>query len=115
MRHHNKNKKFGREKKVRTGLMKALAVSVIAHGKIKTTLAKAKALRPKVEKMVTHAKAGTPAKQRILSGALPTSSVGKLVKEWAPKYKDRQGGYMRIVRAGLRRSDGAPMAFIEFV
>jgi len=117
MRHHDANRKFGREKNGRIALMKGLAASLIAHERILTTEAKAKELRPKVEKMVTKAKNPTLANRRnLLAGFYNNADVvEKLIADVAPRYKERAGGYTRITKLVARKSDGSPMAVIEFV
>lgn len=116
MRHHVTIKKLGRERNVRNALMKSLAEGLILRGKIKTTETKAKALRPYVEKLVTIAKADTVTARRLISARLGGPKRGeKLFTHIAPKYKDRNGGYTRIVKVAPRISDASPMAFIEFV
>lgn len=114
MRHQNKNKKFGRERNQRKALMRSLAVSLIKEGQIQTTEAKAKALRPYVEKLVTKAKKNNLASRRIVTSKIG-NSADKLFKEVAVHYKDRSGGYTRITKLGFRGGDGSPMAKIEFV
>lgn len=115
MRHHNANRKFGRVKKVRTALMKSLVLSLVLEGKIKTTEAKAKELRPLVEKMVTLGKGKTLAGRRTLVSRVGTIAATKITKDIATKYEDRKGGYTRITKLPERVSDGSPMAVIEFV
>lgn len=117
MRHHNKNRKFGRKKNVRSALLKSLALSLINHGRIKTTEAKAKELRPFIEKLVTKAKENDLAAKRIVISRLMNRNpeTKKLFDEIAPKYKDTKGGYTRILKLPPRLSDGAKMALIEFV
>jgi large subunit ribosomal protein L17 len=116
MRHHSTIKKFGREKNVRNALMRSLARNLIRDEKITTTLAKAKALRPYVEKLVTRARTGTIASRRLITGQISGApEVKKLVDTIAPKYKGRAGGYTRIVKLPSRKLDAAPMAMIEFV
>lgn len=117
MRHHNKNRKFGRKKSVRSALMKSLALSLIVHGRIKTTEAKAKELRPFIEKLVTKAKAGDLASRRVVISRLMNRApeTKKLFEEVAPKFKDVTGGYTRVLKLPPRVSDGAKMALIEFV
>ncbi len=118
MRHHNANRKFGRSKTQKKALINSLAFNLITRGKMKTTLAKAKELRPYIEKMVTRAKVGTPAGRRIVLAKLGGShkaEVKKLFEVIAPKYTDKKGGYTRILKLGVRKSDSAPMAVIEFV
>ncbi len=117
MRHGNNKRKFGRVRKVRNALINSLASNLIVREKIKTTLPKAKELRPFVEKLVTRAKKGDMATRRLITGTLSgrTRDVKKLFDVLAPKYKDKKGGYTRIVKLGVRVADGAPMAIIEFV
>lgn len=116
MRHHNVNRKFGRETNQRRALLKSLASNLIVHEKIVTTEPKAKELRSFIEKLVTKAKADTVATRRNLNEYLSSAkNVGKLVKDIAPKYKDRKGGYTRVVKMGTRGGDGSKMAIIEFV
>lgn len=114
MKRGNK-RKFGRVRNQRTALSKALATALIDHGNITTTLAKAKTLSSVVSKMITAAKKQTLAARRNLGSQLGPKAVSKLMKEIGPKYKDRQGGYTRVVRLPRRNSDGAEMAVIELV
>ena len=116
MRHHNKNRKFGRKRDQRVALLRSLAVSLIGRGKIRTTEAKAKELRPFVEQLVTKGREGTLASRRLITARLGNSKESKkLMDDIAPKYKDRSGGYTRIVKLPSRKSDGSKMAVIEFV
>ena len=117
MRHGNNKRKFGRVRKVRNALMNSLALNLIVREKIKTTLPKAKELRPFIEKLVTRAKKGDMATRRTVIAALSGRSreVKKLFEVIAPKYADKKGGYTRVVKLGVRVADGAPMAIIEFV
>ena len=117
MRHGNNKRKFGRVRKVRKALMNSLALNLIVRGKIRTTEPKAKELRPFIEKLVTGAKSKNPATRRLIISKLSNRhrEVGKLFDIIAPKYKDRKGGYTRVLKLGARKSDGAPMAIIEFV
>lgn len=116
MRHQNANRKLGRETKQRGALLKSLANSLILNGKITTTEPKAKELRPHTEKLVTTAKSGTVAARRLISSRIgDPKAVKKLVEEIAPKYKERAGGYTRVVKLGHRAGDGTSMATIEFV
>jgi len=119
MRHHSKIKKFGRERNQRRALMRSLALSLIEHGKIVTSEAKAKALRPAIEKMITTARSGDTASVRLIMSRLANNekATTKLVKEIAPKYKDRRGGYTRVIKLGTRsgRGDAAQLAVIELV
>ncbi len=116
MRHGNSTRKFGREKNQRHALMRSLACNLIRDNRIRTTIAKAKELRPYVEKLVTKAKIGTIASRRIVNSRIHSSiETKKLFDTIAPKYKTRSGGYIRIIRLGNRDLDGSPMAMIEFV
>ena len=117
MRHHNSKRKFGRTKNKRNALLNSLALNLIVRGKIKTTEEKAKELRPFIEKLVTLAKNKDSAKRRLVISKLSNRSpeTKKLFETIAPKYADRSGGYTRILKLGARKSDGAKMAYIEFV
>jgi len=117
MRHSNNQRKFGRTKNARKALMKGLALSLIKREKILTTEAKAKEIRPYVEKLVTQAKNDSVYIKRLISAKLYDRKVEikKLFEVLAPKYKDRMGGYTRITKMPKRISDGSPMAYIEFV
>jgi len=116
MRHHSNKRKFGREQGQRNALMKSLAISLVKHEKIETTLAKAKELRPYTEKLVTRAKSDTIASRRLLISRTGNEiAAKKLVETLAPKYKTRNGGYTRIIKTGRRLKDGSNMAIIEFV
>jgi ribosomal protein L17 len=115
MRHGNVNRKFGREKGQRKALMKSLAHNLVLEGKIKTTEAKAKELRPFVEKLVTMGKKETPASKRLLTSRVGKMAAEKLSSSLATTYKTREGGYTRITKLVHRASDGAKMAVIEFV
>lgn len=116
MRHHNRVKKFGRKKNQRKALLRSLVESLILHGKIRTTEARAKALRPFIERLISISRANTLASRRLVTRRLRQSvSVRKLEKEIAPRYTSRAGGYTRIARVGSRLSDGARMAVIELV
>ena len=117
MRHHNKNRKFGREKDQRKALLRALALSLIKHGKITTTEARAKELRPFVEKLVTKGKSESLASQRLIISRIGNNKreSKKLITEVAPRYKDRKGGYTRIIKLPRRSGDASKMAVIEFV
>jgi len=115
MRKLNKGRALSRKKGPRVALLRTLATSLFLHEKIKTTEAKAKELRPLAEKMITKAKAGQIANRRVLARDLNPKIVKKLVEEIAPRYKDRNGGYTRIIKLGPRNSDSARMAIIELV
>ncbi len=116
MRHHNANRKLGRERNQRLALLRSLAESLIEKGRIRTTEAKAKELRPFVEKLVTTARRGDLASKRLVIARLGTvARAKKLIDDLAPTYVNRAGGYTRIVKLPPRRSDGSKMAVIEFV
>jgi large subunit ribosomal protein L17 len=120
MRHRSKTVKLQRDKGHREALLRNLASSLIEHRQIRTTLAKTKALRPFVERLVTLGKKNTlHARRRALSllgsNDLAQRSVKKLFDEISPAAADRPGGYTRIIKLGQRASDSAPMAMIEFV
>jgi large subunit ribosomal protein L17 len=116
MRHRSKITKLKRNASHRKALLSNLACSLIQHGRIKTTLGKAKALRPVAEKLVTLAKRDDLHSRRLAIAFLhQKETVKKLFSEVAPASKDRQGGYCRITKLGARMSDSAPMAVIEWV
>lgn len=116
MRHRKKTVKLGRSQAHRDALLSNQICSLIEHSRIKTTLAKAKAVRPLAEKMVTLGKNGSlHARRTALSVLRQKDAVKKLFEEVAPRAASRVGGYTRIVKLGLRTSDAAPMAFIEWV
>jgi large subunit ribosomal protein L17 len=117
MRNHNNIRKFGRTKNQRHALLKGLMLSLIAHGKIETTEAKAKELRPFIEKMITKANVGTLASRRLVISRLYnlTAEANKLIDEIAPKYKNTPGGYTRITKLPRRGGDASKMAIIEFI
>ena len=115
MNHKKKNRKFGRVKNQRTALMKSLVSSLINHESIQTTEAKAKELRPVVEKLVTRAKANNLSSRRVLTSRIGITAAKKLIDKIAPKYKSRSGGYTRITKLETKRTDAAKMAQIEFV
>lgn len=112
-------RKLGREKSQRVALLRSLAISLIKHGKIKTTKAKAKELRPFIEKLVTKAREGSLASTRVVASrlgeTLDKSIVSKITTDIAPRYKDRNGGYTRITKLPARAGDASEMAIIEFV
>lgn len=109
-------RKFHRKRGQRRAFMKGLAHNLIMKEKIETTVARAKEVRPAVEHLLTLAKKQQLASLRILISRLPKDAAQKLYYELAPKYKDRKGGYLRIIKsAKTRKRDGAPTAIIEFV
>jgi len=116
MRHRRNTTKLKRTASHRRSLLANLACGLIDHGKIKTTLGKAKALRPVAEKLITLAKRDDLHSRRLAIAFLhQKETVKKLFAEVAPATKDRQGGYCRITKLGPRTSDAAPMAIIEWV
>lgn len=116
MRHHSNIRKFGRETNQRHALMRSLARNLIRDSRIQTTMAKAKELRPYVEKLVTKAKTGTIASRRLVNSRIHSVTETKILFDTiATKYKDRKGGYTRITRLPNRDLDGSPMSQIEFV
>jgi large subunit ribosomal protein L17 len=116
MRHQKKTVKLGRTAEHRKALLANQVCSLIEHQRIKTTLAKAKAVRPLAEKMVTLGKKGSlHARRTALAVLRQKGAVKKLFDDIAPRSADRNGGYTRIVKLGARKSDSAPVAFIEWV
>lgn len=116
MRHGMKGRKLGRKSAHRAAMFANLANALVKHEQISTTLPKAKDLRPIVEKLVTLAKRGDlHARRQVLSMLKDNDITGKLFSTIAERYKTRQGGYLRVLKAGFRYGDNAPMAIIEFV
>lgn len=115
MRHSNKNRKFGREKGQRKALLQGLARNLVIKGRILTTEAKAKEIRPMVEKLVTKGKNVTLANRRTLISTLGSERTANKLIKTAKNYETRTGGYLRIVKMGPRKGDAANMAVIEFV
>src|SRR5688572_15278433 len=116
MRHQKKTVKLGRTAEHRKALLANQVCSLIEHQRIKTTLAKAKAVRPLAEKMVTLGKKGSlHARRTALAVLRQKDAVKKLFEDIAPRSATRNGGYTRIVKLGARKSDSAPVAFIEWV
>ena len=116
MRHQKKTVKLGRTAEHRKALLANQVCSLIEHQRIKTTLAKAKAVRPLAEKMVTLGKQGSlHARRTALAVLRQKNAVKKLFDDIAPRSADRKGGYTRIIKLGARKSDSAPVAFIEWV
>ena len=116
MRHGNAHRKLGRTSAHRTAMFANMAASLIKHEQIITTLPKAKEMRPFVEKLVTLAKRGDLHARRLaISRVRDITQVGKLFAVIGPRYAGRNGGYIRVLKAGFRHGDNAPMAVIEFV
>ena len=116
MRHKSGGRKLQRTGAHRIAMFRNMSASLIKHEQITTTVAKAKELRPYVEKLVTLAKRGGLANRRLAKSRLmDDTQLAKLFDVLAERYKDRNGGYTRIIKAGIRASDAAPIAIIEFV
>ncbi len=115
MRKLNKGRKFSRKIGPRNALLRVLVNNFLLHEKIKTTEAKAKELRIVAEKMITKAKDSNLANRRLLAATFTPKLTKKIIDEVAPRYKERNGGYTRIIKLGPRNSDGAKMAIIELV
>ena len=116
MRHGNSGRKLNRTASHRKAMLANMAVALIKHEQIVTTLPKAKELRPYVEKLITLGKRGDLHARRQAYAALPDKVwAAKLFDVLGPRYQERQGGYIRVLKAGFRHGDNAPMAVIEFV
>lgn len=116
MRHRNTGRNLSRTSAHRAALMKNLAASLFEHEVIKTTLPKAKELRKVAEPLITKAKNDSVANRRLVFNRIRNRDmVGKLFNELGPRYKDRPGGYLRILKCGYRAGDNAPMAIVELV
>jgi large subunit ribosomal protein L17 len=118
MRHRNQGRKLNRTTAHREAMFANMAAALIKHEQIKTTLPKAKELRPIVEKLVTLSRRGTAdlhARRQALSQIKDATQVKKLFDVLGPRYAERPGGYTRVLKAGFRFGDNAEMAFIEFV
>jgi large subunit ribosomal protein L17 len=116
MRHRKAGTKLGRNTSHRRALLRNLVTSVLTEDRVETTVAKAKAVRPHVEKMITLGKKGDLHSRRQALAYLQTrEAVTRLFETVAPRYTDRQGGYLRIVRTGFRVGDGGEKAFIELL
>ena len=116
MRHRRSGRKLGRDSAHRKALYANLAGALIEHGRIKTTEAKAKEVRPIAEQMITLGRRGDlAARRRALAYLRKQETVHKLFAEVAPRFADRPGGYSRIVKLGPRPGDAAPMVYLEFV
>ena len=116
MRHHRAGKKLGRDSAHRKSLYANLACALVEHGRIKTTVTKAKAVKPFAEQMITLGKRGDLAARRQAIAELRSQdAVHKLFAEVAPRFAERPGGYTRIVKIGPRQGDAAEMAYLELV
>jgi large subunit ribosomal protein L17 len=118
MRHRNQGRKLGRKSAHRTAMFANMAAALIKHEQIRTTLPKAKELRPVVEKLVTLSRRGASnlhARRLALSQVRDEAQVKKLFEVIGPRYAKRPGGYTRVLKAGMRQGDNAAMALIEFI
>lgn len=116
MRHRRSGRRLGRNSAHRTAMYRNMAASLLTHGTITTTLPKAKELRRVVEPLITLAKQDGVARRRLAFARLRDSAaVGKLFAELGPRYKDRPGGYLRILKTGHRAGDAAPMALVQLL
>jgi large subunit ribosomal protein L17 len=116
MRHRVGGRKLQRTSAHRIALFRNMSAALIKHEQITTTVAKAKELRPYVEKLITLAKKGGLSNRRLAHARLlDDAQLIKLFDTLAPRYADRNGGYTRVIKAGIRMSDASPMAIIEFV
>jgi large subunit ribosomal protein L17 len=116
MRHRRAGWKLGRNTEHRRALLRNLVTSLIVEERIETTITKAKAMRPHVEKMITLGKRGDVAARRLAASYLMTrESVDKLFDSISPRYGDRAGGYLRVIHSGFRKGDGGEKAFVELL
>ncbi len=116
MRHRNSGRRFSRTSAHRQAMFRNMAVSLVEHELIKTTLPKAKELRRHAEPLITLAKVDSVANRRLaFNRTRSKSAVGKLFTDLGPRYKERPGGYIRIMKCGFRPGDKAPMAYVELV
>jgi len=116
MRHRKSGRKLGRNSSHRIAMYRNMAASLVQHETIKTTLPKAKELRRVVEPLITLAKQDGVAQRRLAFSRLrDDAAVGKLFNELGPRFKDRQGGYLRILKIGYRAGDSAPMALVQLL
>src|ERR1700742_3853526 len=116
MRHRNAGYKLGRNPSPRRALLRNLVTSILLEDRVVTTVTKAKAARPHVEKLITLGKRGdVHARRQALAYLMTDEAVKRLFETVAPRYGDRQGGYLRIVRTGFQKGDGAEKAFIELL
>ncbi len=116
MRHRQSGRQLNRNSSHRQAMFRNMSVSIIEHELIKTTVPKAKELRRVVEPLITLAKEDSVANRRLaFSRTRSKEAVGKLFDELGPRYQERPGGYLRIIKAGFRTGDKAPMAYVELV
>ena len=116
MRHRTKNKRFSRKTTALKALFRGLMISIVEHGRIKTTVDKAKELRSHIEPAITLGKKNDLASRRLLMSRISNhNTVNAIMTDIAPRFKDRDGGYTRIIQTGNRLGDAAPMAILELV
>ncbi len=116
MRHRKSGRKLGRNSSHRTAMYRNMAASLVQHETIRTTLPKAKELRRVVEPLITLAKQDGVSRRRLAFSRLrDDAAVGKLFNELGPRFKDRPGGYLRILKVGYRAGDAAPMALVQLL
>jgi len=116
MRHRKSGKQLGRNSSHRSAMFRNMSASLFGHELIKTTLPKAKELRRHAEPLITLAKEDSVANRRVAFARLrDKEAVRKLFEELGPRYRERPGGYLRILKCGFREGDAAPMAFVELV
>ncbi|MBB1487279.1 50S ribosomal protein L17 [Oceanospirillum sediminis] len=116
MRHRKSGRKFNRNSSHRKAMFKNMVVSLVEHELIKTTLPKAKELRGHIEPLITLAKNDSVANRRLaFARTRSDAAVGKLFTDLGPRYQNRPGGYVRILKCGFRPGDNAPMAYVELV
>jgi len=116
MRHRNSGRQLNRNSSHRSAMFRNMAVSLIEHELIRTTVPKAKELRRFAEPLITLAKSDSVANRRLaFSRTRDKAAVGKLFTDLGPRYQERPGGYLRIIKAGFRPGDNAPMAYVELV
>lgn len=116
MRHRNSGRQLSRNSSHRSAMLKNMAVSLLRHEIIKTTVPKAKELRRVAEPLITMAKSDSVHRRRVAFSRLrDRDTVSKLFNELGPRYRDRPGGYLRILKSGFRPGDNAPMAYVELV
>lgn len=115
MRHRKTRPTLDRKAAPRNAMLRSLAISVVMHGRVQTTIAKVRAVRPIVERAITTAKTGTLQSRRQLLRSFTEIATNKLLTDLAPKYKDRKGGYTRRILSHQRQGDRAQMAILELV
>ncbi|WP_028304225.1 50S ribosomal protein L17 [Oceanospirillum maris] len=116
MRHRKSGRKFNRNSSHRKAMFKNMVISLVEHELIKTTLPKAKELRGHIEPLITLAKNDSVANRRLaFARTCSDAAVGKLFTDLGPRYQNRPGGYVRILKCGFRAGDNAPMAYVELV